>query len=126
ASKSWLVLVLLSLCSLPWFTSNPAYAPRVSSPGAERALKVATVNVHLDTTDAGAVLEWLKASNVDVAVLVEVSPVLAKALESQSAYPFRVVAPRDDPFGLAILSTIEFDNVRKRESLGDTRTPVVE
>jgi endonuclease/exonuclease/phosphatase (EEP) superfamily protein YafD len=95
------VLVLWLGCALPWVSGGPRLEP--GSPDRVH-LRVATANVKVDNAHPQRVLDWLELSKVEVAVLHEVSPALATAIELQAYYPYRFVHASEDPFGMAVLS----------------------
>ncbi|MCB1957091.1 MAG: endonuclease/exonuclease/phosphatase family protein [Rhodocyclaceae bacterium] len=99
-----------ALAGLWWLM--PPLAPTADTPGSQR-LRLLTANVHLDTTDPRALLTWARSQQVDVLMLQEISPAYAQALDTLAGdYPFRHLAPRDDPFGLGLLSRHPLREVR--------------
>lgn len=99
-NRRWAMLLLLA--ALPFVTASPGAPQLADGP----ALSVATVNLHLDTTDVEKLAPWLAAEQPDLVVLLEVSPRLAKALKTLKDYPFQLVHPEDSPFGIALLSRL--------------------
>lgn len=95
-------------------THAPAAAPTVRP-----VLTVLSANVHLDAVDVQPLAAWAVAQGVDVLLMQEVSPGFAESIESGAAgYSFRFVSPRDDPFGLAIVSRYPLDSVSVAEGPG--------
>lgn len=90
------------LCLLPWLTATPVLPVAKAGP----ALAVATFNVHLDTRRLERLAPWLAAEKPDIVVLLEVSPALAKELQSLKDYPHQVLHPENSPFGMALLSRL--------------------
>lgn len=79
------------------------------SAGASPArLIVASANLNIERTDHAALAAWLLSGNgPDVIALQEFSEsamASVTASELLAAYPHRVFAPSDDPFGLGVLS----------------------
>lgn len=95
---------------LPWMTAAEQVPISALEAGA-RVLNVASANVHINNTDAAPLTRWLSAASPDVVVLHEVSPAFAKQLQAYANYPFKQLAPANDPFGLAILSRFPLTNV---------------
>jgi endonuclease/exonuclease/phosphatase (EEP) superfamily protein YafD len=93
--------VLLLAAPLPWFT---ALEPAPATNGDIQSLKVATANVGLDNKDPQALLDWLDAEGIELAVLSEVTPAYAHALQAGSSFEYRHLVPRSGPFGLALMS----------------------
>ncbi len=82
----------------------PPLAPRADVPGTPR-LRLVTANVHVGTRDPGELLAWVRSLQAEVVLLQEINPAYAQALEAQAGdYPFRHLAPRDDPFGIGLIS----------------------
>ena len=80
-----------------------------STPGGEAQLRLVTANVLMVHPDPDALLEELLAFDADVIVLQEVSPRWAAALEAVEDYPYRVVLPQEDSFGIALLARVPID-----------------
>jgi endonuclease/exonuclease/phosphatase (EEP) superfamily protein YafD len=82
--------------------TRPASASTVC--GAAR-FSVGAVNVQYSNHDHQRLLDWLVAYPADVVVLEEVTEKWASVLQSTHAqYPHQQVLPREDPYGIAILS----------------------
>lgn len=72
-------------------------------------LRLFSANLLYVNGDMGGIAEELRAADPDVVVLQEVSPLNLAALEAAGVlddYPYRLLAPRPDPFGSAILSRL--------------------
>lgn len=97
AWNAWLVLPYLPL---PAVAQPAAVALRDTRP-----VRVVSLNVHLHNDHVDAVLDYLRERRADVVALVEVHEAWAPALaELADRYPHQFVRPRNDPFGVAILS----------------------
>jgi len=101
----WWALVLFG--ALPWWTASPRLEPAEGGageapPGA--MLTVASANVHLGNADAGRLLQWVRALQADVVVVLEVSPAMARALAAAADYPHQERLPAEHAFGIALLS----------------------
>jgi endonuclease/exonuclease/phosphatase (EEP) superfamily protein YafD len=91
------------LLPLPWWTASPSW-PLESSTAPLATVTVASANVHLSTTQVGALAQWLAKEQPDLVVLLEVSRALGPQLASLTAYFHQVVHADDSPFGIALLS----------------------
>lgn len=100
---AWWLLV----APLPWLTASE-HAPEIghaaSSTG--QILTMVTANVHLGNEDISPLKRWLAQANPDLLVLQEVSPSYANQLDEMKTYPYRYLLPRQDPFGVAVLSRL--------------------
>lgn len=107
AGRAWGWLGLALLGVLPGWTASPTLAPadgRADTGALGAVLTVASANVHLSNGDAGRLLQWVRALQADVVVVLEVSPAMAEALAAAADYPHQKRLPADHPFGIALLS----------------------
>jgi endonuclease/exonuclease/phosphatase (EEP) superfamily protein YafD len=104
AARSWRWLVLALVGTAPWWAATASLEPSADADAPGRTLTVASANVHLDNADAGRLLQWVRALQADVVVVLEVSPAMAGALAAACDYPHRKVLAAHDPFGMALLS----------------------
>lgn len=102
-------LALLAV-PLPWMTATESAPPSEFEPRIP-VLTVASANVHFENSDAPPLARWLLEASPDVVVLHEVSPAYAEQLQVYRQYPFKHLAPANDPFGVAILSRFPLTNV---------------
>lgn len=112
----WLVAFLA--IPLPWLTAASALP---NSGQISESLSVVASNVHFENLQPQQLLDWLRAENVDIAVLVEVSPRYASALSAAVDYPYQTVVARTDPFGMAVLSRIP---LVETQTVEESRAPV--
>ena len=96
---------------LPWMTVSESAPPSTFEPLIP-VLTVASANVHVEKSDAPPLARWLLEASPDVVVLHEVSPAYAEQLQVYRQYPFKHLAPANDPFGVAILSRFPLTNVQ--------------
>ncbi len=88
-----------------WLTaSEPTSGLEHENVQSASVLSVASANVNLENRDAATLVRWLAEVKPDVLVLQEVSPEYARELDALHGYPFRHLVPRNDPFGIAVLS----------------------
>lgn len=113
ATYSFLPLLMLPLvAAFPMLTAVQASGRQAAE--AKSSLTVVTFNVHLDNDRVREVLDWLHQTSADVVVLQEVNPAFAKALTNDPRFEHRVLAPREDPFGMALLSRLPLEGVKVR------------
>jgi endonuclease/exonuclease/phosphatase (EEP) superfamily protein YafD len=68
-------------------------------------LRVMSFNVHTENSNKAGVVEVVRAANADVVALLEVDPAWMTAIEPlRGDYPFVVQEPREDNFGICLLS----------------------
>jgi len=83
----------------------PARSDPVAAADLTRRVVVVAANVHSQNDDPTAAAAYLRARRPDVAAVVEVDPAWGDALEGLAdVFPHRVVWPRTDNFGVAVLS----------------------
>jgi endonuclease/exonuclease/phosphatase (EEP) superfamily protein YafD len=95
---------------LPWWWLPPS----MPSAGAPAQLRVVVANVHLSNTDPAPLLAWAREPLPDVIAVIELTPRFAQALREQAGaqWPHQRLEPRDDPFGLGLLSRWPLRDVR--------------
>lgn len=80
-------------------------APAVAAPPGSAPLSLVSLNVLTSNRDTAAVVGYLRSRGPDIAVLLEVDDAWARALrELDDLFPHRLVHPRTDNFGIALLS----------------------
>ena len=127
AVPALLALLIGGWHALPAFVSQSGAAASQGCTGP--GLTVATVNVRFSNERPEAFRAWLETRPVDVLVIQEVTKAWAAELESLPAYPHRHVTPREDPYGLALLSRWPVESVTRVDLAGDglpSLTAVVE
>jgi endonuclease/exonuclease/phosphatase (EEP) superfamily protein YafD len=79
-----------------------AAAPQPDTP----ALRVMTFNVLARHPYTQPVIETIRAAEADVVLLQEVNTSLAQALQAEMSgeYPYQVLKPQDNPYGMGVLS----------------------
>lgn len=98
--RRWLLPLLAT--PLPWLSAAPELPTGRGGP----ELRVASANVHLDSSDIAPLAAWLVQAQPDLLVLLEVSPPYAKALQQLPGYPHRLIHADSSPFGIALLSRL--------------------
>ncbi len=101
-TRRWLLLAPLAL--LPLFSASRPL-PQADDDGTP-ALVVVAANVHVGNRNPAPLLAWLRAHPADVVVVSELTPEYAAALQQQLGddYPYRILSPKNSPFGIGILS----------------------
>lgn len=90
---------------LPGPTLMPAAVAAESAAATVPPLSLIVVNVHRQNPDRSLAVAYLRDRRPDVAVVIEVDAAWLADLSSlDEIYPHRVVEPRDDNFGIAVLS----------------------
>lgn len=74
------------------------------APGDIDHLMIVTANLNAATDDPAPLLAWLGAVDADVVVLQELNPRAAAAIAKWPDYPHQILKPREDPFGIAVIS----------------------
>jgi len=83
----------------------PATAPAAATAEDARRVFVISMNVHRVNDDATAAVAYLRERRPDVVAVLEVDDDWAAALEGLAdLFPHRVIRPRADNFGIALLS----------------------
>lgn len=112
-----------------WLPATPAGLPRAAAATPHSTappLALVTLNVHRLNPDRSAAVAYLRDRAADVVVSIEVDEPWAAALSSlDDLYPHRLVVPRDDNFGLAVLSRWPLEDARAVELGGTPRPNIV-
>ena len=127
----WLLAAVVWLAVAAWRRSRPAlvclllaaaanaaamlpyWVPAAATAAAGDPLELVALNVFAANEEQDRVLTYLRQRDADVVVLVEVDVGWAEAVEALAPlYPHRVVEPRDDMFGIAVLSKLPLEGPR--------------
>ena len=120
-----LLLVAIALQATPLLWPTGA-APRLGRDCDGPSLRVATVNLWYRSRDATHALAWLAAHPADVVVLQEVTTEWSDALSvTGDLYPHRATRPRQDPYGIGVLSRWPLVRVDYVDFAGDGLPSVV-
>lgn len=97
---------------LPWITSLGQIETTTGNQFPQSdSLTVASVNLHYKNHNIKPLQNWIEEQEIDVLVLHELSYEYAAKLNTLRRYPYRVIEPSDDPFGIAILSRFPLQRV---------------
>jgi endonuclease/exonuclease/phosphatase (EEP) superfamily protein YafD len=89
------------------------------------SVKLVSINVHTSNQDTDRVLRFLEEVQPDLVLLMEVDQHWLNALDVVgSTYPFHISEPRDDNFGIALLSRLPLTN-EALHYLGAAQVPSV-
>lgn len=100
AGLGGLVSIALSL-ALPFGESQQQALPETG------ALRAISLNLNLDNPDMPVLIRQIEQAGPDLLLLIEVTPAQWQALAAlRQAYPHGCGQPRDDPFGMALLSRL--------------------
>lgn len=91
----------------------PYWLPEGGGTDGGQPLEIVSLNVFAHNADKDRALAYLREQAADLVVLLEVDAAWADALAAlESVYPHRVVEPRDDMFGVALLSKLPLEAPR--------------
>ncbi len=128
--KPWMIgLALLSLVlqAVPLLLVQRSLAT-AAPPGACNGpeITVASVNLQFDNFAYDRAIEWLQRNPADIVLLQEVTPGWADAFaRAELPYPYASVAPREDPYGIALLSRWPIAEIRAADFADDGLPSVV-
>lgn len=96
---------------LPYWLPRSADPPTATA-GDDRRVFVISMNVHRVNDDATAAVAYLRDRQPDVVAVLEVDADWATALDGLAdLFPHRLIRPRSDNFGIALLSRWPLDDV---------------
>jgi len=103
----------------------PLYIAGSFAHSGDRMLRAMLINVNLSNRAYGTVRTFIRSVEPDFMVLLEVNRIWLDELQTlQAVYPFSRASPRDDNFGIALLSRIPFERAEIRH-IGKVGVPVV-
>ncbi len=104
-----------------WLPAGPPASPGGATAG--RDVFVVAMNVHRVNDDPSAALAYLRDRRPDVVAVLEVDDQWAEALDTLAdLFPERIIRPRSDNFGIAVLSRWPLDD-QDVVIFGDTGYP---
>jgi endonuclease/exonuclease/phosphatase family metal-dependent hydrolase len=80
---------------------------------------VAAANVFYSNSQREPLLDWLETRPADIVILQEVTEAWARDLAARTAYPNRHLLPREDAYGIGVLSRWPLESVRLVDLAGD-------
>jgi endonuclease/exonuclease/phosphatase (EEP) superfamily protein YafD len=124
--RPWMMVVACVTVAMQWAPGVVLLSSRASAhePPARACsddqLRVVTANAWFMNDDHEALIAWLGRSDADIVALQEITPQWVTALEPLARkYPYRKFMPRDDPYGIALLSRWPIDDVQPMDFAGD-------
>jgi endonuclease/exonuclease/phosphatase (EEP) superfamily protein YafD len=122
ATTLLVLAILLQATPVLWRGQAVAGGRGCEGPG----LRVASINLWYRGRDPTSVLAWLAAHPADVVVLQEVTNEWSDALAAAAdLYPHRAMQPRQDPYGIGLLSRWPLVRVDYVDFAGDGLPSVV-
>lgn len=118
-------VVLLLIAAFNYIFIYPFYLgkPAAPAPGAPKSTRIMHLNLNAANGNAEAVKQTVEQVNADLLVFAEVTPGWAFELSGLSErYPHHIVKPRENAFGIAILSRLPLSRERE-EILGSAEVP---
>jgi len=123
--RPWMMVLACVTVVMQWLPGilmsgrASAHEP-TARPCSDDPLRVVTANAWFANSDHAALIAWLSRSDADIIALQEITPQWALALEPLArTYPYRKVIPREDPYGIALLSRWPIDDVQPVDFSGD-------
>jgi endonuclease/exonuclease/phosphatase (EEP) superfamily protein YafD len=103
----------------------PIYWPMAHRDADGRALRLVVFNVLTRNPLRERVVDYLRTSEADVVLILEVDEAWAESLASlRDVYPHQHLVPRDDNFGMALLSRLSWTEIETLE-LGNSEVPTL-
>ena len=123
--RPWMMVIAFVTVAMQWLPGAllagraSAHEPTASTCSGD-PLRVVTANAWFMNADHAALVGWLNRSEADIIALQEITPRWVAALEPLARqYPYRKFVPRDDPYGIALLSRWPIDDVQSVDFSGD-------
>jgi endonuclease/exonuclease/phosphatase (EEP) superfamily protein YafD len=105
---------LLVTVAVNAWTLLPYWLPAAAEDTAgQDTLRIVSLNVLVSNADKERVVAYLRQCDADVVVLLEVDDAWVEAIaQVDPLYPHQVLQPRDDRFGIAVISRLPLPNQR--------------
>jgi endonuclease/exonuclease/phosphatase (EEP) superfamily protein YafD len=98
---------------------------RTTMTGPSESIRIVTANLWVENASVQTGLKTLLDLDADVLVLTEVTPLAAMYIKQVVlGFPYRLVEPRENKYGIAVLSQFPLQNARI-EALGKPYIPMV-
>jgi endonuclease/exonuclease/phosphatase (EEP) superfamily protein YafD len=117
ARPAMLALALAAWHAFPGAEALLAATPPTRCDGP--AVTVATANVRYSNSHHDAFLAWLDTGPADVVIVQEVTTAWVQDLAARTAYPHQRMLPREDPYGIGVLSRRPLETVSLVDLAGD-------
>jgi endonuclease/exonuclease/phosphatase (EEP) superfamily protein YafD len=114
------LITIINVCYLA-----PLFLPRAHGSLAGKSLRVISANILSANRDSKRFLEFVEAERPDLLLVMEVNDRWAEAMrELDRDYPYSIVRPRSDNFGIALFSRHPIASGRV-EFTGDSSVPTI-
>jgi endonuclease/exonuclease/phosphatase (EEP) superfamily protein YafD len=124
-NRGWLAAIFGIFATLNLALIAPLYVPVQAQATGGRTVRLLLANVHVHNRDHQRFLQLVRDTSPDVIVVLELNDAWGRALDTLAAeYPQRVTQPREDSFGIALLSRLPADGIEVRE-LGPAEVPSI-
>jgi endonuclease/exonuclease/phosphatase (EEP) superfamily protein YafD len=121
----WLALLPGAVLLLNLGLVLPVYLPAEQDPSGGRAIRAVSANVHTGNRSYERFLDYVRSEGPDIVVAVEIDQDWAASLEVlEEDYPYTVVQPRADNFGIALYSRFPIRDYEVVE-LADSEVPTI-
>jgi endonuclease/exonuclease/phosphatase (EEP) superfamily protein YafD len=114
---SLLAILIAAFNALPVLQRAQAGPPGFACVGPR--FTVVTANVQYGNDDRRPFLEWLASNPPDLVVVQELTSAWARELSRLPAYPYRAMLPREDAYGIGVLSRWPLSSVEADDFAGD-------
>ncbi|MBL8251884.1 MAG: endonuclease/exonuclease/phosphatase family protein, partial [Candidatus Competibacter sp.] len=104
--RAWAIAFMaVALLNAAWVKANLGALPETPASVAGTTVRALLANVNSANRDSRRIRELIGQHDPDVVILLEATPWLLEQLTALAdRYPYRVAEPRDDNFGIALLS----------------------
>lgn len=116
------VPTVLALVLAGWHALSGAQVLMAATPTtgcAGPVVTVAAANVLYSNSQRKPLLDWLETRPADIVILQEVTEAWARDLAARTAYPNRHLLPREDAYGIGVLSRWPLESVTLVDLAGD-------
>ena len=116
------VPTVLALVLAGWHALSGAQVLMAATPTtgcAGPVVTVAAANVLYSNSQREPLLDWLETRPADIVILQEVTEAWARDLAARTAYPNRHLLPREDAYGIGVLSRWPLESVSLVDLAGD-------
>ncbi len=95
-------------CVLPYLPVYPKQVEKTSAPVGDNTIKLLIYNVLIENRESQKLLDLIKRKNPDVVLLAEPDERWLREVSAlESEYPFTVLHPLDNAYGMALYSRLE-------------------
>ncbi|MDF7806566.1 endonuclease/exonuclease/phosphatase family protein [Pontiellaceae bacterium B12219] len=122
--RNKLAIALVLLVCLNYTFVLPLYFGK-PGPATGKTIRAMLMNINAENSNTDQVLGAIKTAAPDILLLEEVTPKWARELEVLNAtYPYRIAEPREDCFGMVLLSKVPLEH-RQVVEIGNSGVPSI-